>query len=57
LLIEGIVHEEEGAAGESPLFLTTPKPGEPRLEVLVIAQAATMLTLGSFCVQGPVEAR
>ncbi len=57
MLIEGIVHEEEGAAGESPIFLTTPKPGEPRLEVLVIAQAATMLTLGSFCVQGPVEAR
>ena len=51
LLIAGIVHED------GDVELLTPKPGELRAEVLVIAQAATMLTLGSFWVQGPVETR
>ena len=56
--MEGIVHEGEGPGSPPPLVLgTTPKPGAFRLEVFVIAQAATMLTLGSFWVQGPVEAR
>ena len=57
--MEGIVHDGEDEEELSPLFLaaTTPKPGAFKLEVLVRAHAAIMLTLGSFWVQGPVEAR
>ena len=58
MLIAGIVQEGElGGAEEAEGFLGTPNPGAASAEVFVRAHADTMFTLGSFWVQGPVEAR